>query len=263
MTKHNDNHLTTEELSALLDEQLSEQEQAECDAHLKTCQQCRLALAELRQTVSLLRALPQPELPRSFVLPTNVSYIQEHRERDDNIGTPTSVAAIQTPGEQERRRQRARTVTLRRSTRILSLIAAVIGLFILVPGVFAILPRFTNNASTASTSGGSSTVSAPRSNTSNTTHNPTTGTTHATPSATAQKTSAPGIAGIGTVGPRATPTAAPTPTSTKNTNTQPALALPLPNLSTPLGQQEVGFTLLVLGIIGLLLTRRRRNEKVM
>jgi hypothetical protein len=262
VTKHNDRHLTTEELSTLLDGQLSEQEQATCEAHLETCQQCRLVLAELRQTVSLLHALPQPELPRSFVLPTNVSYIQEHRDTAANTGTSANLAPVQTPGEQERRRQRARTFTLRRSTRILSLIAAVIGLFILAPGVFAILPRFTNNASSTSGSAGPSTVSAPQSNTNNNTHNPTIGTSHATPSATAQKTNAPGIAGIGTVGPHTTPTTVPTPTPTKDTNTQPG-PLPLPNLSTPLGQQEIGFTLLVLGIIGLLLTRGRRNEKVM
>src|SRR6266568_3115535 len=62
-------HLTTEELSAFLDEQLSSQERTTIEAHLQTCERCQHELASLRQTVALLRALPQPALPRSFVLP--------------------------------------------------------------------------------------------------------------------------------------------------------------------------------------------------
>ncbi|HLX39760.1 MAG TPA: zf-HC2 domain-containing protein, partial [Ktedonobacteraceae bacterium] len=72
MAQHNDRHLTTEQLSAFIDKQLAAEEQAACTAHLQTCQQCQQALAALRQTVMLLKALPQPALPRSFVLPTNL-----------------------------------------------------------------------------------------------------------------------------------------------------------------------------------------------
>src|SRR5215469_2615502 len=66
-------HLTIEQLSAILDKQLSPQEWAVCRAHLSTCQQCQGMLADLRQTSALLHALPQPELPRSFVLPATIT----------------------------------------------------------------------------------------------------------------------------------------------------------------------------------------------
>jgi anti-sigma factor RsiW len=259
VTKHNDRHLTTEELSALLDGQISEQEQAICDAHLETCKQCRLALADLRQTVSLLRTLPQPELPRSFVLPTSVSYIQE-RHGTDMQTSPAPSAPDTDP--QERQGQRTRTSTFRRSARILSLLVAVIGLFILASGVFAILPRFSNSAGTASSSANTSVHNASPSNTENKPHQVTNGKSPSS-SATVQKTSAPSLVGVGTPGAHATLTPSPTPTATatKATTSQTGPALALPNLTTPLGQQEVGFPLFVLGIIGLLLTRRKRSNE--
>jgi hypothetical protein len=78
-----DRHLTTEELSAFLDGQLAPTEHAQWDEHLKTCEECQLKVADLRQTVALLHALPQPRLPRSFVLPTEaiVTPIAAHREQ--------------------------------------------------------------------------------------------------------------------------------------------------------------------------------------
>jgi hypothetical protein len=72
VTQH-DWHPTTEQLSAFLDGQLSSDEQGEWDAHIKTCEQCQQELAALRLTVNLLRALPQPDLPRSFALPVNTA----------------------------------------------------------------------------------------------------------------------------------------------------------------------------------------------
>ena len=69
-------HLTTEQLSASLDKQLTPQEQAFFDAHLHTCVRCQHALTELRRTVALLHAMPQPVLPRSFTLPTTIAPIQ-------------------------------------------------------------------------------------------------------------------------------------------------------------------------------------------
>ncbi len=62
-------HLTTARLSAYIDGQLSTEEQQQTDLHLQECTVCRQQLAELRETVALLHALPQPSLPRSFVLP--------------------------------------------------------------------------------------------------------------------------------------------------------------------------------------------------
>ncbi len=72
MAQH-DQHITTEQLSAFLDGHLSSGEQTRCDGHLKTCELCRHELADLRQTVALLHALPQPVLPRSFVLPVDTA----------------------------------------------------------------------------------------------------------------------------------------------------------------------------------------------
>ena len=63
-------HLTTARLSAYIDGQLSPEEQTQTEIHLQNCVVCQQQLAELRQTVALLHALPQPPLPRSFVLPT-------------------------------------------------------------------------------------------------------------------------------------------------------------------------------------------------
>jgi hypothetical protein len=74
-----DRHLTTEQLSTLLDNSLSSEEEYEATdvlndtSHLKNCTLCQHELAELRQTVTLLRALPPPQLPRSFALPVSIT----------------------------------------------------------------------------------------------------------------------------------------------------------------------------------------------
>jgi anti-sigma factor RsiW len=250
VSRHNERHLTIEELSALLDGQLSEQEQVHCDAHLATCQQCSLALTDLRQTASLLRALPEPQLPRSFTLSTGVSYIQERRASSAVQADPAAIAA---PADQERQqRLRARRTTLRRTARALSLIAAVIGLFLLGTGVFAVLPRSANNANTATT-GSSAGSSAPNAVPQQA------ATTVSTPS-TVKKSNTPNVVAHGTLGPHIGPQARRNISHNAESPTA-GPALPLPNLSTPLGQQEVGFLLVALGIIGLLLSwRRRRTE---
>ncbi|MGO8949093.1 MAG: zf-HC2 domain-containing protein [Ktedonobacterales bacterium] len=67
--KHSDWEQRLEELSAYLDSELDETERATLEQHLSTCEECRRALEELRQTRALLRALPEPALPRSFRLP--------------------------------------------------------------------------------------------------------------------------------------------------------------------------------------------------
>ena len=55
-------------LSAYVDQQLSEGEQVRLQAHLQRCAACTGELEELRATVTLLRRMPQPALPRSFLL---------------------------------------------------------------------------------------------------------------------------------------------------------------------------------------------------
>ncbi|TMC58178.1 MAG: hypothetical protein E6J21_13300, partial [Chloroflexota bacterium] len=108
-----DQHLTTEQLSAFLDRQLSPREQAEYNAHLESCQLCQGALASLRQSVVLLRAMPQPSVPRSFTLPAGVTYLQE--------------PAVHQGGPIRTLPQRSWPYYMQRSLRAMSTIAAVIG----------------------------------------------------------------------------------------------------------------------------------------
>jgi hypothetical protein len=56
------------DLSAYLDDMLSERARRRLEAHLDSCQACRQELAELRATVEALGSLPMAEAPRSFAL---------------------------------------------------------------------------------------------------------------------------------------------------------------------------------------------------
>jgi anti-sigma factor RsiW len=67
--QHSDWEQQFERLSAYLDNEVDEAERAALERHLPTCEECRAALEELRQTRALLRALPAPALPRSFLIP--------------------------------------------------------------------------------------------------------------------------------------------------------------------------------------------------
>ncbi|HEY6410431.1 MAG TPA: zf-HC2 domain-containing protein, partial [Ktedonobacteraceae bacterium] len=120
-----DQHLTTEQLSALLDNKLSSAEQDACNAHLQSCQLCQHELASLQQTAALLRAMPKPALPRSFALSTGVTYLQD--------APPRQVEATNTP---PRRRW---PHYMQRSLRAMSTIAAVIGFIFLLSGVLPLL----------------------------------------------------------------------------------------------------------------------------
>ena len=247
MTQQSDRHLTTEQLSALLDEQLSDEERAACETHLRGCRQCRSALADLRQTVALLRALPEPTLPRSFTLPGNLTYLRERSKPsvETPVLTTTTIA------------QQRRPTPLKRPLRILSTLVAVIGLFFLVSSVITMLPHATSGSAPSSTSNTAAPASAPG---------------HTGTFAAQQKTGVaenPHATSATPGHPTPTPSVSPTTTPTTSENehkpsgaSPPALpppALPLPSLSTPLGLQEVGFTLLILGILGLIFTRRRRS----
>jgi hypothetical protein len=67
--QHSDWDQQLEQLSAYLDNEVDERERAALEQHLPTCEECRQALEELRQSRALLRALSAPALPRSFLLP--------------------------------------------------------------------------------------------------------------------------------------------------------------------------------------------------
>lgn len=55
-------------LSAYIDGELSPQEKALVEGHLRECADCRQELETLRRTVAILRDAPRPVLPRSFVI---------------------------------------------------------------------------------------------------------------------------------------------------------------------------------------------------
>jgi hypothetical protein len=56
------------DLSAYLDDMLSERARRRLEAHLDSCEACRQELAELRVTIEALGSLPMAEAPRSFTL---------------------------------------------------------------------------------------------------------------------------------------------------------------------------------------------------
>lgn len=62
-------HLTDDELSAYVDDDLTPMERRLADAHLAGCDACRVQIADLRALTTLLRGLPQAPVPRSFQLP--------------------------------------------------------------------------------------------------------------------------------------------------------------------------------------------------
>jgi hypothetical protein len=137
---HNE-HLTTEQLSASFDKQLSLQEQVGFDAHISTCQQCQNKLADLRLTAALLHALPEEEVPRSFVLPGNVSIIPDRTIQQDATHIPIP------------QRQRKRVSVLRRSIRVVSTLAAVLALCFIISGILPLLYSGGTGASSTASSG--------------------------------------------------------------------------------------------------------------
>jgi hypothetical protein len=234
-------HLTTEQLSALLDKQLSPQEWAVCQAHLRACQQCQGVLADLRQTSVLLRALPQPALPRSFVLPATITSPAGQISHPETRATVTPIT---------RGRRSAWPTYLRVSTRFISTIAAALGIFFLLSGLLVSLPH-----AGSATSSASAPVNAPAfSNTAGHGVAPTPLAKAKTPTSDSTQNSRP-------------KTELPTPvgTATSNTFSGTRHAATLVNTPPPLldpstieGRVVIGVLLLILGILGVIFTRRRQ-----
>ena len=145
-------HLTTARLSAFIDGQLSPEEQAQTEAHLHTCTVCQQQLTELRQTVALLHALPQPKLPRSFMLP-----IAEPTIEPRIPSTARPLAPI-TP----LRRRNTWPAYAANVVRYASGLAALIGIVFLLSGLFGTTIGVSSGSgtSTTSTSGSSSNTTA-------------------------------------------------------------------------------------------------------
>ena len=238
MAKHNERHPATEQLSAFLDKQLSPEEQPTIEAHLQNCQQCQDALARLRQTVALLRALPQPELPRSFALSSGVHYLQEHPERQSETQHQHSRAIHQQTS------RRSGLSYIQRAVRVASTLVAVVGLIFLLSTV---LPAFPH--------GGASSVG--------TGSVPSAGVIRNHPATSTVKGTTPHNQGTGptVVGQAKTPIATPTTPSAQDGAQFPPLSPLLPDVTTSLGRQEVGLFFLVLGVLGVLLTRRRQPRR--
>ncbi len=240
MAQQRSGHLTIEQLSALLDKQLSPQEWALCQAHLRACQQCQGVLADLRQTSVLLRALPQPELPRSFVLSATITSPVGQISRPETRATVTPMT---------RGRRSAWPTYLRVSTRFISTIAAALGIIFLLSGLLVSLPR-----------GGSPTSALAPVTASSHSNAGTTGIAQ-TPQARAQTPTADSTQNSR---PKTNP---PTPVSTATdrsfSGTRRAANLvntppPLLDPSTIEGRMVIGVLLLILGILGVIFTRRRQ-----
>lgn len=236
-----DRHLTTEHLSAFLDGALSAQERVMCEIHLNTCEQCQHTLAELRQTVALLHALPQPALPRSFILSAEMLTANSPvREAEEPRILPFPATRRTRPGF-------AYT-----TMRFASAIAAVIGLILLTASLFSVMPHSMNAASGTSAGGASSSSAALPSTAPNNTKN-------------ASNAGGTGVANnqhATTVTPSVQPRATQVPHITSPDHNAPVPVLPfvLPDLTTPGGEALLGIALLVLGIAGLLVLRWRRNR---
>ena len=146
MAQTQNEHLTTGQISASFDKQLSPQEQAVFDAHISSCQQCQNTLSDLRLTTTLLHSLPVEEVPRSFILPDNVSILPDRTMRQD-----TPVTAL--PHMQRQQRS-----VLHRSVRIISTLAAVLALCFIISGM---LPLLYSGASYSTSNTSSGSVMAP------------------------------------------------------------------------------------------------------
>lgn len=236
MAQNKHEHLTIAQLSAYLDQELSSGELALCDAHLSICPLCQAALADLRLTSALLHGLPQVEVPRSFVLPTNIAVLPE------------------TPAHEASRRTDRSQYLWKSTLRALSTLAAVLGvIFILMGAVTALHPQVlaTNSASYSQTAQGQQ-------------HAPTTPTGPNVAGASSTPGAHTADPGKTPFADKATPvvTPQPNPRQPARPDDQSGGAEPPPvlDLGKPEGRLGIGSTLFALGILGVLLTRRFRRD---
>ena len=241
MAQIHDGHLTTEQLSASFDKQLSPQEQAIFDAHISTCQQCQNKLSDLRLTTALLHALPEEEVPRSFVLPSSISILPDRTIRQDTSFTPVQ-------------RQHTQISMLRRSIRVVSTLAAVLALFFIISGMLPLIypggGSSTSTASSNSSSGEASTVHPAVS----------------TPGVHQPNSVLPSVGSAATTPPTETahsltPTGTTTTKSSSDHSANHGQSLTVPpaiDLSQPVVRLGIGVLVLAVSIFGLIATRRRR-----
>lgn len=265
-------HLTTEQLSAYLDEQVSATEQSKLEVHLHACERCQQELVDLRQTVTLLHAMPQPRLPQSFVLPIDTSFFTEVSTVDD-----TSDAAVPVPLASVSARQVAAqnvSLTTRRSRwpiyvrsalRSVSAIAAVLGLVLLISGLLASVSYGT---SASEGSYNVSTASQPMP-----TQTPQADQAYGAQASATSTESTPGAASAENKGKQQSIQSVPTATANSasprlktsdrnaldgpRSSTQPTILFF--DLSVPQARSGFGFLLLLLGCMGFIVFKRRKR----
>ena len=232
MTEHNGQqekqHLTTTQLSTLLDGQLPVEEREFSDAHLATCEQCQQELESLRQTKMLLHAMPRPALSRSFTLPVSTQQV-------DTSTIPAPITPI-TEYRSTPRRASSRPYYARTALRTIGTLAAMVGLVLLLS---SLIPFVTHRGGGTAQSGSSTT-------------SPTT--TQATPTGPI----APNLRGTTVAQPNKQPQ------KTQPTQPEPSSGTFLHSLldiSTLEGHTFYGAFLFLLGIVALMLGRRREPHR--
>jgi hypothetical protein len=138
----------------MLDDQLSMQELESIQNHLTSCLRCQQEVAELKQTVHLLHALPQPALPRSFALPTTIVHdipltitIPHGQQKDLKKQEETGLATPLTLTDHRTSKQR-----LRKTLRACSALAVAAGMLFVLSGLLNTIPFAQNLDVTSATS---------------------------------------------------------------------------------------------------------------
>lgn len=239
-------HCTTEELSAYLDGQLPTAEQATCEAHLRTCEQCQQTLAALRATVALLHAMPEPSLPRSFVLPLDAATPARAQSSQRVQLHPAPLHAA--PAHTQRRGGSRAIVNI---LRVVTTLAAVIGIFFLLSSIT--FPMSYGGASSASTAMPSSASNSSGSLAPNVTPGKSVN-EHITPNAI-QATKA---AQASSTSPQTVQPTTSRENLHSNVSSRPLFALP--DLTTSTGRLQVALFLLTIALLGFLLLRWQRQR---
>lgn len=244
MTQSANEHYTSEELSAYLDKELTVQEMTVCTAHLQTCAICRTFLTDLQLTSNLLHALPQEPVPHDFTLP--LSTLQKP------VSPPLQI--LEAPAQASTTRKPGPKISILRSTvRVLSTLAALVGLALLLSSLFAGFP-----GSSASPTSNTRIMSTDR-----TANQPATGNATGSHEATrtAQQTEAAPEATptAQTAAVQATPTTEPTATAAPEfTRTFSGTSNPpLIDFTQPITRLLTGLGLLLLGLVGSVVLRKK------
>ncbi len=231
MAQHNNEHLTIAELSAYIDEELAPEELALYDAHIQSCQPCQAALADLRLTSALLSSMPRVAVPRSFALPTNLTWLPE---------TPNTLVK-----KSFEVRPRNVPILWRRSLRVASTLVAILGLLFFLTGVFPALPQ----AGTATSGSASMPVARTASGVAALT---------ATAASTPRQAFSPEARATHAATAMLTPTLIRSQPAKRNTQNAPPAQQPgLPaalDPGQPGGRLSIGLALLLLGLISALIT---------